>query len=217
MEEIELIVGDSGNIYQFSSKQVASLTSDWEGSWVVSDKLGSEPILTGSIVKNDNIFNSDSLVDEEFRKTFKLFEALDNNLEKVVFNDDVIIGEVATISGRIYTEGTDGDGNPTEVPVQDKYITLTIKGIFSGFKRSIRVQSDTQGKFTTDLNIGNTIKTPANSFFIFQMMPLESEQLEEGKSYVLSIEVRQLDELNVIQFRKEVLQARLRMKAQGVE
>jgi len=214
MEEIELILGDSSSIWEFSNKQIDNLSDLWEGSWVVSDKLGSTPIITGNLVKNQNIMNDDSLVDEEFRKTYKIFEP--DTAELIVFNDDVIVNEVATISGRIYKDGVDGNQDPIEVPSEGRYITITIKGIFSSFTRDIRVKTDVDGLFAYDFNIGKTIKTPADSFFLFQIMPLESQQLSV-KSYVLSVEIRQLDGQGVVEFRREVLQAKLKMKEQGVE
>ena len=213
MEEIELIVGDSSSIYEFSSKQVASLDDKWDGSWVVSDTLGGKPILEGVLVKNKDIFNADSLQGEELRKTYKIFEATE--LEKVQFNEDVISGETCTVSGKMYRDGTDTDGNVIKIPEEDRYITVTIKGIFSGFKREQRIKTDSDGNFTYDFNIGKTVKTPANSFFIFQIMPLQSEQLEVG-TYYLSVEVKQKDDNDNIIFRREVLQAKLKMVKQGV-
>jgi hypothetical protein len=46
----------------------------------------------------------------------------------------------------------------------------------------MRIKTDSDGNFTYDFNIGPTIKTPANSFFIFQIMSLQSELLEEGEN-----------------------------------
>ena len=213
MEEINLILGDSSDIYEFSSKQVEVLDSFWEGSWVVSDTLGSTPLLTGNLVKNEDIFNDDSLIGEDFRKTYKIFETTE--LEKVEFNADIIVGSTCTVSGRIYRDGIDGGGNPIEIPEVDRYITITIKGIFVSYSREIRVKTDINGEFIYDFDIGATVKIAANSFFIFQLSPLESEQLDV-KSYILSIEVRQKDAGNFTIFRREVLQAKLKMTTQGV-
>lgn len=213
MEEITLICGDSSSIYEFSSKQVASLDSYWDGSWVVSETLGGTPVLEGTLVKNEDIKNSDSLVGEEFRKSYKIFEPTE--LEKVQFNEDIISGNTCTVSGKMFRDGTDTDGNIIEVPEADRYITITLKGIFSGFTREKRIKTDIDGNFTYNFNIGNTVKTPANSFFIFQLMPLQSEQLEVG-TYFLSVEVRQKDDADNIIFRREVLTAKLKMTQQGV-
>ena len=213
MEEIEIILGDSSSIYEFSTKQVDTLSSLWEGSWTIADKLGATPIITGNLVKNEDIFNADSLVGEDFRTTYKIFESTD--LEKVTFNSDVIVNDIATISGKMFTEGTDGEGLPIEIPEVDRYITITIKGVFVNFSRDIRLKTDAQGEFTYDFNIGATVKTAANSFFIFQLMPLESQQLSV-KSYILSVEVRRLDDVGVVEFRREVLQAKLKVNEQGV-
>jgi len=46
-------------------------------------------------------------------------------------------------------------------------------------------------------------------------MPLQSEQLEVG-TYYLSVEVKQKDDNDNIIFRREVLQAKLKMVKQGV-
>ncbi len=217
MEEILLIQGDSSDIWEFSSKQVSNLPSNWEGSWVVSDTLGGTPILEGTLTKNENIYNSDSLIGEDFRKTYKIFES--TGLEKVVFNDDVISGadnEICTVSGRMYHDSTDADGNAIEVPEADRYITITLKGVFVDFSREMRIKTDANGNFTHDFNIGATIKTSADSFFIFQIMPLQSQQLTAGTTYVLSIEVRELDGNGEPIFRREVLTAKLKMLQQGV-
>jgi len=214
MEEIELIVGDSSPVFEFSSKQVDSLDDRWDGTWVISDTLGGTPILEGDLVKNEDIKNDDSLQGEEFRKTYKIFETTE--LEKVQFNEDVISGSTCTVSGKMYRDGTDSDGNTIEIPEEDRYITITIKGIFSGFKRDQRVKTDSNGNFTYNFNIGKTVKTPADSFFIFQIMPLQSEQLEVG-TYYLSVEVKQKDDNDNIIFRRETLQAKLRMITQGVK
>jgi len=214
MEEIIMIKGDSSDIYEFSSKQVDKLDDSWEGSWVISQKLGGDPILQGNLTKNENIYNDDSLIGEDFRKSYKIFE--ENGQEKVKFNEDVIDGSKCIISGKIYHEETDNDGNTIEVPEVNKYITITIKGLFVPYTREKRVKTDSEGNFTCELNLGKTIKIPANSFFIFQIMPTESEKLDVG-TYSLSVEVRQKDTDGKIIFRREVLQAKLKIMAQGVK
>lgn len=213
MEEITCIVGDSGDIFEFSSKQISQLDNNWDGTWVISKTLGGEPILTGNLTKNNDIKKNDSLVDEDFRKTYKIFEP--NSKEKVEFNDDKISGNYCIVSGMIYTEGTDNEGLPIKIPEVDKYITITIKGVFVSYSRSQRVKTDAEGNFTYEFNIGETIDTPADSFFIFQLMPFESELLEVG-TYILSVEVKEKDINNKIIFRREVLQAKLKMTTQGV-
>lgn len=215
MEEINLILGDSSDIYEFSSKQVDLLDATWEGSWVVSETLGSIPILEGDIVKNQDIFNVDSLVNEDFRKSYKIFETTEQEI--VEFNADVIVGETCTVSGRIFTNGVDGNDDPIEIPETDRYITVTLKGTFVSYTREARLKTDANGEFTYDFNIGATVKTTANSFFVFQLTPLDSESLVVG-TYYLTVEVRQRDVAvtgNVI-FRREVLQAKLKMTKQGV-
>ena len=214
MEEIVLIQGDSSSIYEFSSKQVQGLDSKWDGTWTIAETLGGTPVLEGVLTKNENILNDDSLKGEDFRKTYKIFEP--TNLEKVQFNDDVIQGNICTVSGRIFREGTDSDGNTIEIPEEDRYITITLKGVFVSYTREQRIKTDSDGNFTFDFNIGKTIKTPANSFFIFQIMPLQSEQLEAGKGYILTVEVKQKDTNDNIIFRREVLQAKLKITQQGV-
>jgi len=210
---MELILGDSSDIYEFSSKMVGELDENWEGSWVISDTLGGDTIIEGLLVKNKDIFNDDSLIGEDFRKTYKIFEPAGN--EVVEFNDDVIEGSDVTITGSMFTLSKDEFGNEIRIPVPNKYITITIKGVFVAYSRSLRVKTDEEGNFTCVLNIGKTIKTPENSFFIFQIMPLESEKLQV-KSYYLTVEVRQRDENNVIIFRKEVLQAKLKILQYGL-
>jgi hypothetical protein len=107
-------------------------------------------------------------------------------------------------------------GTPIEIPETERYITITIKGVFVPFTREQRIKTDSDGNFTYDFNIGKTIKTPANSFFIFQIMPLQSEQLQVGKGYILSVEVKEKDTNDNIIFRREVLQAKLKITQQGV-
>jgi len=201
METIELIKGDSSSIFEFSNKQVPTLGDDWEGGWFVSEALGTKPILEGSLMKNSPIFNNDSLVGEEFRKTFKIFEG--SETEKVQWNEDIIDEESAIISGIVHIDN---------IPQPNRYITVQLKGIFSSFTRDIRIKTDEEGKFSYDFNIGNTVKTPENSFFLFQLMPLESELLEV-KTYMISIEIRQLDNESKLQFRKVVMQAKLKITA----
>ncbi len=213
MEEITLICGDSSDIFEFSSKQVDTLTNLWEGSWVISETLGGNPILEGPITKNEDILNNDSLVDQDFRTTYKIFETTE--LEKVIFNQNVIVGNTCTISGKMYLDGVDANNDPIEVPEVDRYITVTIKGIFVSYSREMRVQTDINGEFSIDFNIGATIKTPLNSFFIFQIMPLHSEQLL-NKTYYLTVEVRQKDIGDIVVFRKELLQTKLKITKQGV-
>jgi hypothetical protein len=215
METIELIKGDSSDIYEFSSKQVSNLSDNWEGSWVISDTLGSEAILSGELTKNENIYNDNSLIGEDFRKTYKIFEQ--TNLEKVVFNDNVINGSHCTVSGTMFRNDTDSDGNAIEVPEYDRYITIILKGVFVDYSREQRIKTDVDGNFSYDFDIGSTIKIPENSFFIFQLMPLQSEQLEAGKTYVLTVEVREMDSNNSPIFRREVLQAKIKVTQEGVQ
>jgi hypothetical protein len=209
MEEIELIIGDSSSIWEFSNKQIDTLDNLWEGSWVVASKLGGTPLIQGNLLKNQNILNDDALTNEEFRKTHKIFEP--NPAEVVTFNEDVISGNTCTVSGKVAVPVPMGN----DLPSEGRYITVTIKGIFSGIKRDIQLKTNAQGEFSYDFNIGKTVKTPANSFFLFQIMPLESQQLEMG-TYILSVEIRQLSDQGVVEFRREVLHAKLKMKEQGV-
>lgn len=59
-----------------------------------------------------------------------------------------------------------------------------------------------------------TVKTPADSFFIFQISPTSSELLEAGK-YILAVEINQTVD-TVVVFRKEVMQNKLIITEQGV-
>ena len=214
MDTITIIKADASDIFEFSSKQVEVLDSLWEGSWTVADELGGVPVLEGSLSKNENIMNDDSLEFEDFRKSYKIYETDDKEL--VRFNDDVILGTSCVVSGKMYKDGVDVDSNPIEIPEVDRYITITLKGIFVTYSREIRLKTDANGEFSHDFNIGATIKTPANSFFIFQMMPLQSELLNI-KTYIISIEVRQKDAEGIIVFRREVLQNKLKVTKQGVQ
>ena len=209
MDTITIIKADASDIFEFSSKQVEVLDSLWEGSWTVADELGGVPVLEGSLSKNENIMNDDSLEFEDFRKSYKIYETDDKEL--VRFNDDVILGTSCVVSGKMYKDGVD-----IEIPEVDRYITITLKGIFVTYSREIRLKTDANGEFSHNFNIGATIKTPANSFFIFQMMPLQSELLDI-KTYIISIEVRQKDIEGVIVFRREVLQNKLKVTKQGVQ
>ena len=214
MNTITIIKADASDIFEFASKQVEVLDSLWEGSWTVSEELGEVPVLEGTLSKNENIMNNDSLEFEDFRKSHKIYEADDKEL--VRFNDDVIVGTSCIVSGKMYKDEVDANGDLIEVPEIDRYITITIKGIFVSYSREIRLKTDINGEFSHDFNIGATIKTPANSFFIFQMTPLQSELLKV-KTYILSIEVRQKDALGAIIFRREVLQNKLKVTKQGVQ
>lgn len=209
MEEIELIRADSSNIYEFSSKQVSTLDDKWEGSWVVALTLGGAPVIQGNLIKNIDIYNEDSLTGEDYKKSYKLFEG--ETGEILEFNDDVIVDNITTVSGKIYTEASDG----SKIGVANRYAYITIKGVFVPHSRELRVKTDVDGNFSTDFDFGESIKTPANSFFIFQILPLDSEQLIED-NYVLAVEVRQKDANDTLMFRKELLQAKIKMKQQGV-
>jgi len=212
MDEILLILADSSDIYEFSSKQVDFLDDKWSGSWVVSDALGSAPELQGALSKNPDIFNEDAFIGEDYRKTYKIFE--EENNQKIVFNTDIVNQDVITVSGTLVTE-TSENGVVTQTPVANKYAYITIKPIFINTSREIRIKTDINGEFNGDINIDKTIRTPANSFFIFQISPTESEQLSI-KKYYLSVEIRQIDINGDVTFRKEVLQAKLNVVKQGV-
>lgn len=213
METIDLIVGDSSDIFNFSSKQVGSLSSLWEGSWVISDTLGSAPELQGILTKNPAILNDDSLVGEEYRKSYKIFE--EETGQEVTFIADVINANLVTVQGKVTVDDIDANGTITKIPVEDKYVYITLKGLFKKSEREIRVKSDGNGDFTVVFDLSETEKTPADSFFIFQIMPTDSAQLSV-KKYYLSVEIRQKDALGEVVFRREVLQARLNMNKQGV-
>lgn len=209
MEEIELIRADSSNIYEFSSKQVDLLDDGWEGSWVVAPTLGGEPVIQGDLIKNIDIYNEDSLVGEDYKKSYKLFEGEEGELFE--FNEDIITDNITTVSGKIYTEASDG----SKIGVANRYAYITVKGVFVSHARELRIKTDADGNFSTDFDFSKTIKTPANSFFIFQILPLDSEKLTED-SYVVSVEVRQKNNDGVLIFRKELFQAKLKIKQQGV-
>jgi hypothetical protein len=213
MDTINLIIGDSSDIYEFSSKQIGLMDSFWEGSWVISEALGSEPILEGNLIKNDNIYNSDSLEGEEVKEKFKIFEQSDDMELRI--DSSVVDGSTYTIQGKIFKTSKDIEGNPIEIPFENTYITVSIKGKFVDYTRSTMVNTNSEGIFTAVFDLSNTIKTPANSLFIFQLMPLQSELLEE-KIYFISVEVRQKNDMDEVIFRREVLQAKLKMLKQGV-
>jgi len=204
MEEIPLIQGDNSDIYEFSTKDITNLDTSWEGSWAVSEALGLAPIISGTLTKNPDIFNLDSLVGEEIRESYKIFEPTN---EIVTFNKTNINGTIATVSG------TCTDANGLIVP--NKYIYITLKGIFVPHFRTILVKTDLNGLFSVDIDLSPTVKMPANSFFIFQIMPNDSALLDY-KKYFLTVEVRQLDSSSNVIFRKEVLQAKLVVNKQGV-
>ena len=62
---------------------------------------------------------------------------------------------------------------------------------------------------------GSDPEVTADSYFIFQLSPSESEVLNVGK-YYLSIQVEQDDGAASVIFRKEVMQAKLIITKQGV-
>ena len=204
MDEIVLIKGDSSDIYEFSSRQIDHLDDKWEGKWVVSQTLGSEPILQGNLIKNDTIYNNDSLIGEDYRKSFRIFEG--KPTETIEFNDDVIEDGVLTVSGTIL-ENTS--------PVPFKYAFITVKGVFVNYSREVKVQADELGEFSVDISLDNTVKIPAESFFIFQISPAESATLEEG-NHSLTIEISQLNDVGEAIFRKELLQSRLKITKEGL-
>lgn len=176
MEEILLIQGDNSSIYEFSSKSVLTLDDSWEGSWVISEELGGTPLVEGVLIKNMNVLNIDSLIGEDYKKSFKIFEP--NGKEELVFNTDVLVNESLTVSG-IVTDTS------SALPIEDKYVYITIKGVFVPHTREIRVKTNENGYFECTFDLNKTIKIPANSFFIFQLMPHDTETLEL-KKYFLS-------------------------------
>jgi len=214
MDTITLIKGDSSDIYEFYSKEVTELDDNWEGSWVISENLGTTPIIQGNLIKNGDILNNDALIDEDYKKSYKLFESQEGELLR--FTNETIStttnnNDTLSLAGFVYTEATDG----TEVPVVNRYVYITIKGVFKKAERTLRVQTDENGEFTAVFDLNKTIKTPANSFFIFQILPHESEQLELG-DYMLSVEIRQDNGSGTLLFRKEVMQSKLKIQKQGV-
>lgn len=216
MDTIELIRGDSSDIYEFSSKQLPELDEYWEGSWVISDTLGSLPILERNLVKNIDIFNDDSLINEDYKRTYKIFEGEPD--DRVEFNEDSIDTDtnIVTLTGSAFSN----EGG-VESPLPNKYLYIKIKGLFVTAEREKRVKTDSEGNFSVELDLNKTIKTKANSFFIFQVMPVDSEKLVSD-NYVLAIEVRQNSTLdstsedNEILFRKEVFRAKLKIINEGV-
>lgn len=206
MEEVLLVKCDNSSLYEFSSKSVPALDDTWEGSWVISEELGSTPLVEGVLIKNLDIMNNDSLISEDYKKSYKIFES--SGTEKVTFNDDVILDNGSTVSGVI----TEANG-VTAIP--NKYIYVTLKGLFVPHTREIRLKTDDNGAFIYSFNIGKTIKIPLNSFFIFQLMPHDTENLEP-KKYYLTVEVRQKDILGNLIFSKEVLTTKLKILQQGL-
>jgi hypothetical protein len=210
MEEIVLIIGDSSDLYEFISKQVPILDDTWEASYVVSEVLGGTPVISGDLVKNEVIYNEDSLVGEDTRNSYKIFEPHETSPEFIEFNVDNIVDNICVVSGVIKRkEGT------STIVVQDKYAYITIKGVFVPHSRTERVKSDIDGNFSINFDLNNTIKTPQNSFFIFQLVPSKSEQLLE-RTYFLTIEIRQKNVSDEVMFRKEIMQVKLKMTKQGI-
>jgi len=200
----ELIKGDSSDIWEFYSKEIPELDNFWSGKWVISENLGDNIILQGELTKNKNIYYNNSLINEDFRKTYIIFEEL--KTEEVIFNNDIIENNKVTISGNI---------NINLVPEINKYITIKIKGIFTESKREIRVKTDKLGNFSCIFDLSPTVKTSENSFFIFQLSPTDSEKLNVS-TYSLSIEIKQEDINSKVIFRKEILQTKLKILQQGV-
>ena len=205
MDEILMIRGDSSNIYEFSSKQVDVLDDSWSGSWAVSVTLGSSPILHGKLIKNNDILNDDSLINEEIKKAYRIFEP--NTGDNVVFGPEMYDENQLTITGTAYDN--------LKKPLPNKHIYINIKGIFALHSREIRIKTDINGVFTCIFNLNKTIRTPQNSFFIFQILPMDSQKLVE-QSYFVSVEVQQKNESGLLIFRKEVLQSKLKIKQQGI-
>jgi len=208
MENISLILGDSSDIYEFSSKQVDVLDETWDGSWTISESMGDTPILEGDLIKNENIYNDDSLTGEEIIISYKLIDPKDGM--KVEYVSEEIDG-ILTITGSITLLNED----KIIIPFVGEYITFTVKGKFLKYSRTKMVKTDDLGNFVAIIDLNNTIKTPEKSFFIFQLMPSLSERLEE-KTYILSIEIRKKDINDELEFRKEIYHAKLKMTKQGV-
>ncbi len=59
-----------------------------------------------------------------------------------------------------------------------------------------------------------TVKTPANSYFIFQITPNECDSLKVGK-YILAVEISKIEN-SVPVHRHELMQVKLNIKEQGV-
>jgi len=202
IQTVEVTIGDSSDLWEFSSKDIPVLDINWTGSWTIAESIGETPVLQGNLTKNIDIFNEDSLINEPLRNSYKLFEPDD---ETVTFNDNVQDGSTVTVSGTVTKDGA---------AVPSKYIYIIVKGLFVPHSRTIRTQCDVNGEFSVQLNLDITLKTPADSFFIFQLMPTDSETLLE-KTYYLTCEVKQ-DDAGTIKFRKELLQLKLKMIKQGV-
>lgn len=62
---------------------------------------------------------------------------------------------------------------------------------------------------------GNLDKSVDEAYFIFQLLPADTEQLDVGK-YYLSIQIQQDNGSGTLLFRKEVMQAKLIITKQGV-
>jgi len=204
MEEIILIKADSSDIYEFSSKQISLLDDKWEGKWTISSALGGTPILEGTLAKNTTILNDDSLENEDYKKSYEIFEGDKNDLVNIT--DETIDSGVLTLKGTITN---------SDVVVPDKYLYITITGVFVPYTRTVRVKTNTNGEFVANIDLKPTIKTPENSFFIFQISPTQSELLEVG-TYFLSVQITHKNGADELIFRKEVLQAKLKIKQQGV-
>lgn len=54
-EIIEIVQGDSSDIYTFESADISVFDAEWSASWAVTSKLGESPLLTGDLDKNELI------------------------------------------------------------------------------------------------------------------------------------------------------------------
>lgn len=74
MEEIYLIKGDSSDIYEFMSKDIPVLDAEWEATWAISPKLGQAAIQSGTLLKNQTIYEADQVTVKTPANSFFIFQ-----------------------------------------------------------------------------------------------------------------------------------------------
>lgn len=81
MEEIYLIKGDSSDIYEFLSKEIPLLDDTWEASWAITKVIGENPIMTGALTKNLDIFEANGTTIKTPANSFFIFQLTPSQTE----------------------------------------------------------------------------------------------------------------------------------------
>lgn len=206
---VELIKGDSSDIFEFSTKDVPILDDRWVGTFAVKTNLIDDiAVVSGALTKNPIIYNEDSLVGSELDIETELFQPDDKKetVTEISYITDEI-NKTATVTGTILLNGS---------VVVERWVYITIIDKFNTKnKRRSKVKSDVNGEFSLLFSTDVTIKHNANEFLIFQLTPQQSELLEPEK-YNLVVEIQQLDINDNIIFRKEVMQEKLVVSQEGI-